>query len=345
MKHKQTKSMLFIMLALFAMIFILIGCGQSDEQTTAEEPEAENQEGTQEAENQEQEENNEASQEVVEVSHAMGTTTIEEKPERIVTLYQGATDAAVAFGITPVGVVESWREQPMYKYLRDDLTDVPIVGQETQPNLEEINKLNPDLIIASKLRHEEIYDQLSAIAPTVTHETVFAFKETVELMGEAMMEEEKADELLTAWDDRVAKFQEQAEATYADDWPYHVSVLNFRADHARIYVTGFAGSILDELGFEGPKEITDDSQAVLKLTDKESITEMNADVFYLFMDDEEAVQKTYQEWTEHPLWKELDAVEADQVHRVDEVIWNMGGGIIAANLMLDDIFDRLELEE
>lgn len=32
-----------------------------------------------------------------------------------------------------------------------------------------------------------------------------------------------------------------------------VSVVNFRADHARIYQTGFAGSILTELGFEGPK--------------------------------------------------------------------------------------------
>ncbi|WP_228552244.1 ABC transporter substrate-binding protein [Gracilibacillus salitolerans] len=335
MKYTHSKSTFFIGILCLFMFFVLIGCGQSDEQTSAEEQDEESNGGGQETEN----------QEPLEVSHALGTTTIEEKPERIVTLYQGATDAAVAFGITPVGIVESWREQPIYEYLRDDLKDIPIVGQETQPNLEEIHQLDPDLIIASQLRHEEIYDQLSAIAPTVMHETVFEFKETVELMGEAMMEEDKASELLNAWDDRVANLQDKLETTYGDQWPYHVSVLNFRADHARIYVTGFAGSILDELGFEGPKELTDDSQAVLKLTDKESITEMNADVFYLFMDDEEAVQKTYQEWTEHPLWDELDAAKTDQIHRVDEVIWNMGGGIIAANLMLDDISDRLEIQE
>lgn len=327
--------MFFIGITFLFTFSLLIGCGQSDEQTSLEETDGEKTSGGQETE----------SQELIDVSHAMGTTTIEEKPERIVTLYQGATDAAVAFGIKPVGIVESWREQPIYEYLRDDLTDVPIVGQETQPNMEEIHKLDPDLIIASQLRHEEIYDQLSAIAPTVMHETVFEFKETVELMGEAMMEEDKAAELLNEWDSRVANLQDKLESTYSDEWPFHVSVLNFRADHARIYVTGFAGSILDELGFEGPKEITDDSQAVLKLTDKESITEMNADVFYLFMNDEKAAQKTYQEWTEHPLWDELDAVKADQVHRVDEVIWNMGGGITAANLMLDDISDRLEIQE
>lgn len=45
-------------------------------------------------------------------------------------------------------VVDSWVEKPMYKYLRDDLEGVQHVGLETQPNLEEISKLNPDLIVA-----------------------------------------------------------------------------------------------------------------------------------------------------------------------------------------------------
>ncbi|QNI01456.1 hypothetical protein HXW73_13140 [Halomonas sp. SH5A2] len=35
-------------------------------------------------------------------------------PQRIVTLYQGATDSAVALGITPVGVVESWQVAAAY---------------------------------------------------------------------------------------------------------------------------------------------------------------------------------------------------------------------------------------
>ncbi len=72
---------------------------------------------------------------------------------------------------------------------------------------------------------------------------------------------------------------------------------------------------------------------------------MNADVFYLFMEDDPAVESTYKEWTEHPLWKDLDAVKNDEVHQVDEIIWNMAGGIKAANLMLDDLYDRFELEK
>ncbi len=41
------------------------------------------------------------------VNHTLGETEMEEKPERIVTLYQGATDVAVALGVRPVGIVES----------------------------------------------------------------------------------------------------------------------------------------------------------------------------------------------------------------------------------------------
>ncbi|UJM26974.1 iron-siderophore ABC transporter substrate-binding protein [Bacillus aerophilus] len=279
------------------------------------------------------------------VESAIGSTEIKGSPKRVVTLYQGATDAAVAMGIKPVGVVESWLETPTYKYLRDDLKDVKIVGQETQPNLEEIEKLKPDLIIASKVRHEQIFDQLKEIAPTVATETVFTFKDTVKLMGEALDQQDKSKELLTKWDDRVADFKEKAKKDIKN-WPMNVAVVNFRADHARIYQTGFAGSILTELGFEGPKNVKDKKQDIVTLTDKESIPQMNADVIYYFMDDQDkAVEKAYKEWTSHPLWKQLDAVKAKQVHKVDEITWNMAGGIIAANMMLDDIYDRLGIDQ
>lgn len=285
------------------------------------------------------------------IEHAMGKTTIEGTPTRIVTLYQGATDVAVALGVIPVGVVESWTQQPMYEYLRDDLKDVPFVGVETQPNLEEIAKLKPDLIIASKLRHEKVYEQLSQIAPTVTHETVYKFKDTVELIGKAANLEEKADQLLKDWNNRVSDFNSKVSDKLGDQWPVEVSVLNFRTDHARIYVTGFAGDILSELGFVRPEpqqKAAEEGNVVLKLTSMESIPSMNADVFFVFNADghnadADLIKKTYDDWTNHPLWKNLDAVMNDQVTIVDEVPWNMGGGLISANAMLDQIYEHFEL--
>lgn len=340
----------FVMLTLIVLSALLVACGNnnSSEPTSEEKAEESTNNTNNTVENSESNSSN-----VRTVKHAMGETEIKGTPKRIVTLYQGATDVAVALGVKPVGIVESWVQQPVYEYLRNDLGDVQQVGLETQPNLEEIAKLKPDLIIASKLRHEKIYDQLSEIAPTVTHETVFKFKETVELMGKALNKEAEANQLLADWDNRVADFKEKISTKLGDKWPVEVSVLNFRTDHARIYVTGFAGDILSELGFvrpESQQKAADEGNVVLKLTTKESIPSMNADVFFIFNADghnadAEAIQRTYDEWTNHPLWKNLDAVKNGQTYMVDEVAWNMGGGYISANNMLDQIYDHFELEK
>ncbi|MBB6451068.1 iron complex transport system substrate-binding protein [Geomicrobium halophilum] len=317
------------------ILMILAGCG---------EEEAANEEGTQE--------NNESGEEdnVIEVEHALGTAEIEGEPERIVTLYQGATDTAAALDIEPVGAVESWLEQPMYEYLRDDLEDVEIVGDEIQPNLEEIAALEPDLIVGTLSRHEEVYDQLDEIAPTVMTDPINDFKHTLDIMGEATDQEDTAKQLLQDWDERVADFQSQVEDEVGEEWPLSTSVLNIRSDEVRMFMGGFPGSILDEAGFahtDVQQEAINDEEDFLAFTNRESIPEMDAEVFFIFTQgnqEEDELEEAMENWTSHPLWDELDAVENDEVYMVNEVTWNMGGGYIAANHMLDDLYEVFDLE-
>ncbi|CAM5186469.1 Putative siderophore-binding lipoprotein YfiY OS=Lysinibacillus sphaericus OX=1421 GN=yfiY_2 PE=3 SV=1 [Lysinibacillus sphaericus] len=239
-KFISFRKMVMFLVLLFALV--LVGCGNKESEDASN---ADDNNTTQESST----ENSSR-----EVTHSLGTTTIEGTPTKIVTLYQGATDVAVAMGIKPVGVVESWADTPYYEYLQKDLEGIPLLGEETQPNLEEIAKLQPDLIIASKNRHEEIYEQLSQIAPTVVHQDVFDFKGTINLIGESTGKEDKAKELLAEWESRVADFQTKIKDKLGDKWPISASVVNFRADHARVYPAGYAGEILTELGFKGTKK-------------------------------------------------------------------------------------------
>lgn len=175
-----------------------------------------NTENKEEAASTEKEEGTSAEKETAEesvrvIEHVLGTTEIKGKPQKIITLYQGATDTLTQFGVKPVGAVESWAEPPIYEYIKAEVGDVKIVGQETQPNLEEIAALQPDLIIATQVRHEEIYEQLSQIAPTIVNTTLYDIRETTELIGKALNEEEKAKELMTAWDARIADFKEKSQ--------------------------------------------------------------------------------------------------------------------------------------
>ncbi|WP_423841393.1 ABC transporter substrate-binding protein [Vreelandella glaciei] len=261
----------------------------------------------------------------------------------IVTLYQGATDSAVALGLTPIGVVDSWLEKPMYRYLRDALDSVEHVGLETQPNLEKIAWLNPDLVIASDFRHAQIAPLLNAIAPTVSAPTVFNFKTTLTMVANATDREAEARELLQHWDARVVDFRQQIAVKIGSEWPQKVAVVRFKSDHVRIYTSGFAGSILKELGFEQPETLQSQRWG-MKLSSTENIPVLDADALFILLEpDDPAIADNYQHWASHPLWQQLSAVQSGRVFEVDPVSWMMGGGILAANAMLDDLYSRYEL--
>ncbi|MCF8001279.1 MAG: iron-siderophore ABC transporter substrate-binding protein [Halanaerobiales bacterium] len=275
------------------------------------------------------------------IEHAMGTTEIKGTPQRIVVLYQGATDSILAFDKKPVGAVESWIQKPWYKYIREEMDGVTNVGSETQPNLEKIVELDPDLIIGSKLRHEKIYNKLSAIAPTVMSETVYEWKKTVNLIGKAINEEEKAQTIIKDWNQRANQFKEKVGKKIDSE----VSIVRFMTDHARIYYTGFAGSILQDVGLKRPENQRKDKWGI-KLTSKESIPNMDGDVIFDITDDysgDEASFETRDEWQNHPLWNNLKAVKKGNVYKVDSVIWNMGGGAIAADKLLDDLYKYFDI--
>jgi iron complex transport system substrate-binding protein len=260
-------------------------------------------------------------------------------PLRVITLFQGASDSAVALGVTPCGIVDSWSEKPTYHYLRWALEDVPHVGLETQPSLEDIALLKPDVIIASRFRHERIAPLLKQIAPVVMLEEVFEFKKTLALMGLALYRQQQADEVLAHWQQRVAQLRLQLQQKFAGRWPPTVSILDVREDHIRSYLpASFPGSVITELGFDWSEASRAASGVSIKLTSKESLAVVNADIFFIFLRAEKAaVQRNYESLVQHPLWQQMRAPQQGRVWRVDGVAWSLSGGMLGANLMLDDV--------
>ncbi|WP_216828204.1 ABC transporter substrate-binding protein [Alkalihalobacterium elongatum] len=315
-------SFLFVMMITLA----LTACGSSKDTAT-------DQTGTQ-PDNQEQEEQ---ISDTYEIEHAMGTTPIEGTPERIVVLTNEGADILIALGVKPVGAVKHWTGDPWYEYLADDLEGVEVVGEETEPSLEAIMNVDPDLIIGSKLRHEAIYEQLAAIAPTVMSETVgTVWKENTLLYAKAINKAEKGAELVQAWEERVVDFKEK----YADKLETEVSISRFQSSGGRLYYKGFPGSIIEMVGLHRPEAQSNIGDEVVGDLTIERIPEMDGDVIFYFVSDWEGTGEVYtiqEQWMEHDLWKNLEAVKAGNVVEVNDVFWNMAGGIQAANIMLTDL--------
>ncbi len=269
------------------------------------------------------------------VEHAMGETTVKEKPENVVILTNEGTEALLSLGVTPVGAVKSWTGDPWYDHISDKMEGVEVVGTETNVNIEKIASLNPDLIIGNKLRQEKIYEQLSEIAPTIFSETLKGeWQENFKVYAKALNKQEKGQELLKQFDESLNSFAEEA----GDKLNQKVSVVRFLPDHARIYMKdSFSGVILEKIGFERPAP--QDKNKFMEKATKERIPDMDGDIMFYFTYEtgDGAATQLEEEWTNDPLFKNLEVSKQENVHKVSDAIWNTAGGILAAREMVNDL--------
>ncbi|WP_077619280.1 ABC transporter substrate-binding protein [Bacillus sinesaloumensis] len=274
------------------------------------------------------------------VEHAMGTTPISKQPERVVILTNEGTEALLAMGVKPVGAVRSWIGDPWYDHIEEQMEGVEVVGEESNVNIEAIAALEPDLIIGNKMRQENIYEQLKAIAPTVFAEDLRGdWQKNFTLYSKAINKEEKGKEILAEFEDHLNEVKEKINTDT------EVSVVRFMEGRTRIYYTdSFSGVIFEQLGLKRPQQQVDlfaenpDDQFVREV-DQEKIPLMDGDVIFYFTYETGSGEatKVEEEWTNNPLWKGLNAVKEENDHKVSDPIWNTAGGVLAANLMLDDI--------
>jgi iron complex transport system substrate-binding protein len=270
-----------------------------------------------------------------EITHAMGVTDVPDDPQRIVVLTNEGTEALLAVGITPIGAVRSWTGDPWYAHIAEDMADVTVVGEESAVNLEAIAALEPDLIIGNKTRQEKIYEQLSAIAPTVMAERLRGdWKINMALYTDAAGKGEEGAAALEAFDARTTKLGEEL----GDALQEEISLVRFASSLTRIYyLDTFSGLILGEVGFARPA--AQDKQEFADDVGKERIPDFEGDRLFYFTYEtgDGAAEAQEAEWTADPLWQNLEVVKAGRAYAVDDAIWNTAGGYLAANLLLDDV--------
>lgn len=265
------------------------------------------------------------------VEHAMGETEVPENPERVVVLDSGELDSAMTLGVKPVGAVEAVEGQGLLSYL-EGVEEIENVGTIEQPNLERIATLEPDLILSSKLRHQQIYDQLSGIAPTVFTETTgVTWRENFGKHAEALNREEEAGEVVSGYEERMEEFRREV-----GENPPEVSVVRFIPGDTRIYQKeSFIGIVLEDAGLPRPPS-QDVEEFAIRNASAEFIPQMGGDVIFVtaFGPEEETALR---EITSDPLWQQLDAVRQNRVYEVSDDLWMLGIGYTAANGVIDDL--------
>lgn len=264
------------------------------------------------------------------VKHALGETKLEVKPSRVVVLDSGELDDVLALGMTPVGMATTAGQNGVPSYLADKAQGIKTVGGISELNLESIAALKPDLILGSKLRANDLYDKLSAIAPTVfSIRPGFPWKENFLLVADTVGEETKASEILNGYQARANDVKAKVEGTPT------ISLVRFRPGEIRLYGNkSFIGVILKDVGLPRPKIQNVEDLAVE--VSQENIGQAAGDwLFYSSYGKPETTDEN--KVVNGNLWKSLAAVKADKAKRVDDEVWFLGLGPIGAMKVLDDL--------
>jgi iron complex transport system substrate-binding protein len=199
----------------------------------------------------------------VTIEHKFGATTIEEEPQRVLSLGFNEHDTIFALGVEPIAV--------RYWYGDEDDAIFPwaeeAAGGANPPVLnipfgeldfEAIAALKPDLILGvfSGITEEE-YETLSAIAPTVAQSPEFIdfgmpWREATLLIGRALGREERAEELVAEVEGLFAAARDAH-----PEWEgLSLVIAVYRAEGLRAFHSqDLRSRFFTDLGFEIPAEI------------------------------------------------------------------------------------------
>ncbi|MFP4322944.1 MAG: ABC transporter substrate-binding protein [Anaerolineales bacterium] len=267
---------------------------------------------------------------------------IPDEPLRILTLEPYSFEALYTLGVPQAGTMTLAKEfftQNFPEYT-DDVDGIAEVG--FPPNLELILALEPDLILGTNLPFlADLYDELSAIAPTLLAEVTLSgqWQDAQRFFAAVVGQPDAMQAQFDAYDDRLAAF---ADALEADPASLAVSVVRVRGDG--IAISGadlFPTTVLQDAGLSRPAGQLEQDGLAISL---EELQAADGDVIFIWMqegipatmDDARAI---LEELVNDPLWAALNAVQNDQVYIVGSH-W-IGYGFVAAHAMLDDLFVTL----
>jgi iron complex transport system substrate-binding protein len=166
----------------------------------------------------------------VTVDHVRGSSTIAEKPERIVVMHEAGIDPVLSLGLEPVamfGIQGGDDSMPWLEGKIDWPEDASLTAERTA-NPEAVATYDPDLIIVGDVYADDAtWHELEAIAPTLVYDWPTdgpAWRPILDGVAEATGLEAKADEVTAAYDARISGIRAQFPGI--DQLTYNSAILN-----------------------------------------------------------------------------------------------------------------------
>lgn len=291
------------------------------------------------------------SDEVRTFKHQMGKTEITEIPKRVVVLEWTYAEHVMALGVEPVGVADieemnKWVNLKEHK-LSSNVTDV---GLRWEPNLEVISRIEPDLIIGDSDNNGPIYEDLSAIAPTLLfnaypleEENVGGFermKEEFMTIADVLDRHDQGVTVLERMNQKIAEGRAAVEANGMAGEPFALLMAGTFEESSwmRIYTqNGQASEIIEMMGMENAWPVEHGQWGYSDGGLEDLTTIQDATFFYIAQDDDNLFETTFKE---NPVWTNLNSVQEGRVYPIGGDTWTYGGPT-SAELIVEKVTEAI----
>jgi iron complex transport system substrate-binding protein len=267
------------------------------------------------------------------------TISLTKTPERIACLTGICLDILAELGVDPVLYWDSTALLP--QYFGDRAKNfIKLGGTFAEPNVEDIVRSKPDLIIGLAGNHNKIRDALKSTAPLALFDPA-TYNESVEnlrTVGQVMGRSTQAEAAIKKFQSKLALYKEKSPKTKTAVFIWSGAVGSIGIDTAQAPY----GALLAEVTkYPWPSSALPNN-AVRGIYSMEKLLEVDPDVIFAgaFMNVPSA--RKISDWgKENPLWGELKAVKNNQVYDVDVQIWITPRGTRGYSLVLDEVMTKL----
>lgn len=275
------------------------------------------------------------------IVHDFGTTELKKAPKRIVILDNLYGEILDPLDITPVGATTGQADSQEFSTLfKKQYKDAKVVsvGWQGNPDLDKIAELKPDLILMTG-EQEDLYDELSEIAPTVGYQINtdenWDYHETSLKVAEIFDKRDEMKKDLDRLDAREAVFAENVKAKFGNQKLMYLRVTD---NDIRYYAYGHFGYLYDTYHFNRAETFNPDD--MFQVIDPDKLKDINPDLLIVQADSQELLDNKLKN---SPVWTSLKAVQNNKVIYADYSTYMLGFGIVSQEAIMKQISDEWRL--
>jgi iron complex transport system substrate-binding protein len=275
------------------------------------------------------------------IKHELGESCISLNPQRIIVTDQESLEILVALGLKPIAATTANRVGNKAPILTEKIDGLIDLGKESQPNIEKIVKLHPDLILGFYISPQN-YQLFSQIAATVSITyTETGWKETLMQVAKIVDKNQEAEKLLEEYQERI----ENLRLAFAQNIEKQkISIMRF---YTSLQFTQFLNElsfpvgILKELNLSIPlaqRQVSSSPNVSYNNVSLERVNLLESDAMFIALDP--GSEENFKKYQNSPLWQTLNVVKNKKVYTVNSGYW-IFGNILSANAILDDLVKYL----